>query len=455
MCEGSGTQLAGGRRHWRQPLPLMSLVFGRPRLLLALAVLLVLAGSGAWAGRRLVALHHLKAGRDALQCYHPEEARPHLEACLRLWPNNPEALLLLARAARRADVPEVAEQYLAQYRQLHGQSDALLLEEILHSAAKGETDKVVKHCRRLVEKESDASSLALEAMVQGYFRTYRFGEGFAVLQLWREREPENTQALLFLAGLHAIQLRRPQAVETYNRLLRLDPDHATARLRLASLLLEDNNAQEAMPHLDYLHQKQQANNHLMPMVLVLQARCLDHLGQEEESEQLRQTVLDQHPHFGPALGDQGRWALRQGRYTEAETRLRQALAGEPNNREFRYQLVQCLYKSGKYAEAESELQHLKRVESNWTRLEEITQRELLQKPSDSALHLELGRLLLEQGQAEEGLYWLNRVVQTNPANGAAHRVLASFYQQAGDASRAAHHRRFVPDAPSEEGKFPP
>lgn len=455
MCKGIGTQIAGEERRWRLFWPSAPLVSLRPRSLLALGLLLLLlVSSGVWAGRRLLAVYHLRAGQHALELYHPQEARPHLEACLRLWSDNAETLLLLARTARRADVFEAAEQYLAEYRQLHGQSDALILEEILHSAAKGETDKVVKHCRQLVQENSDISSLALEALVQGYFRTYRFGEGFAVLQLWQERQPDNTQALLFLAGLYAVQLRRQEAVETYGRLLERDPDHATARLRLAMLLIEDNKHETAMPHLNYLRQRQ-TDNPMTLKVLVLLARCLDHLGQEDQGEQLREAVLAQHPHFGPALGDRGRWALRQGRWTEAESWLREALASDPDNRELRYQLVQCLFKNGKSTEADSELQNLKRLEASWTRLETIIQRELPQKPGDPALHLELGRLLLEQGQTEEGLFWLHRVAQANPAQAAAHRTLADYYQKVGDAPRAAYHRHFLPDAPSEEGKSTP
>ncbi len=429
----------------------MPLAFRRPRSLVALGIVLLLLGSsGVWVGWRCLAVYHLKAGREALERYHPDEARPHLEAWLQLWPNHAETLLLLARTARRADALEVVEQYLANYRQLHGQSEALFLEEILHSAAKGETDKVFKHCCQLVQANDDTATLALEALVQGYFRTYRFVEGFDVLQVWRARQPDNTQALLFLAGLQAIQLRHREAVETYGRILEFDPDHATARFRLATLLLQANKPEQAIPHLNYLRQRQKSDPRT-PMVLVLLARCLDCLGQEDEGEQLREEVLAQHPQFVPALGDRGRWAVRQGRWNEAETWLREALASEPTNRDLRYHLVQCLYKSGKGAEAEFELQQLQHMETYWNRWEEITQRELPQRPSDPALHLELGRLLLAQGQTEDGLYWLSRVLSAGPANDAVHRVLADYYQQVGDAPRAAHHRRFLPDVPAEEG----
>jgi Flp pilus assembly protein TadD len=440
------TEVQNGRRRGR----LAGLY--RSRLLLVLGLLvLILASGGVWAGRRLLAVHYLKMGRDQLERYHAVEARPHLEACLQLWPGHPEALLLLARAARRAEAPAVAEQYLAEYLQLHGPTEALTLEEILHSAAKGETDKVAKHCRQIVQTNGVAASLALEAMVQGYFRMYRLGEGFAVLQTWLEREPNNTQALLFLGGLHALRQRRAEAVETYGRILELDPDHSMARLRLAMILLDENKPAEALTHLHYLQEHQGNGNPTKPMILVLAARCLDQLGQEEQGEQLREEVLAQYPHFGPALGDRGRWALRQGRWIDAETWLREALALEPTNRELRYQLSQCLFKNGKNTEAESELQRLRQIESDLVRLETITNHELLQRPGDPVLHLELGRLLLRQGQSEEGLHWLHRVLQANPTNVYAHQVLADYYQQVGDSSRAAYHRRFWANTSSGQG----
>ena len=212
------TRERGGVRWLRRRVSLLVSLLSHPRRLLVLILVLSLLVPATFLlGRRLLALHHLRVGREALEHYHQVEARPHLEACLRLWPKNGEALLLLARADRRSDAFVDAEEHLVQYQRLHGQTPEWFLERLLNAAAKGETDKIAKYCRQLVQEDSSDASLALEAMVQGYFRIYRLGEGFTALQTWLERQPDNSQALLFQAGLHALLHRRTEATAVYER----------------------------------------------------------------------------------------------------------------------------------------------------------------------------------------------------------------------------------------------
>jgi predicted Zn-dependent protease len=182
------------------------------------------------------------------------------------------------------------------------------------------------------------------------------------------------------------------------------------------------------------------------MVVVLLARCLDHFGEQDRGEQLLEEVLAEDPHFPPASGDRGQLAMRKGQLAEAETWLREALALDPRARPWRYQLIQCLYKSGKSAEAAVEEERLKKLEANLTRLDTITTQEMPQRPHDLTLKLELGQILLELGEIKEGLYWLNEALRQNPACVPAHRSLAAFFQRRGDRARAAHHRRFLPEA---------
>jgi Tfp pilus assembly protein PilF len=420
------------------------------RLLAVGFILLLLPLLGIPAGRRLFAMRHLKIGRELLERYHVVEARPHLEACLRLWPNNDEVLLLLSRTERRAEDLAAAERYLKQYQRLHGRTNASFQETIFHNAAKGDTDAVARRCWKIVQENGDAASLAFEAMVQGYLRNYRLVEGHAALQSWLNRQPDNTQALLFLAGLRALVGQHPAAEQIYSRIMELDPEHSPARARLALIWMEYRKYAEAMPLLQQLRQQTPDNSN----VLVCLARCLDHTGQQDEAEKLLDEVLAQHPDFGPALGDRGRMALHQGRLVEAETWLREAAAQEPYDCELRYQLVQCLFKNGKHAEAEVESQHFKRIEANARRLEIIGTHELPQRPDDSALHLELGRLLLEQGQTEQALHWLNRVLRADPGSIAAHRVLANYFQHIGDTEKAAFHQRFLPKTSGPVGSTP-
>jgi predicted Zn-dependent protease len=397
----------------------------RPRRLLVTVLLLLLVLGAVPLGRRWRALHELRVGSTLLERYHPHEARPHLEACLRICPDNPQALLLLARAARRADILEGADRYLEDYRRLHGPTEEWALEQVLQAAARGEVDRVQKYCRKLVEKDSPAAPLALEAMVQGYCRVYRLDEGFRVLQVWMKRHPDNTQALIFDAGLKALLLHYDEAAGIYRRVLQLDPEHDTARTRLATLLMERLKYAEALPHLELLRRRQ-PDNAVAAMML---ARCLDHLGRQEEAVGLLDEVLARQPHFPVALAEQGRLLLRQDQPARAEPVLREALAQDPGNPQLRHQLIQCLFQVGRGAEAEAERRALERLNADQKRLEKIITVEMQQRPHDPALHHELALLLFSQGHAEEAVQWLQRALRVNPSYEPAHRALAEYSQR--------------------------
>jgi predicted Zn-dependent protease len=429
-------------RSKRQLLPFLLLPFQwlrHTRRLLAIFLLLLLILCAALVGRRIWAQHELQVGRALLERYHQDEARPHLEACLRLSPDNAEVLLLLARAARRASVLDMADHYLEEYQRLHGPTEELALEQILQAAAKGEVDRVGKYCKDLVKQDSPAAPLALEAMIQGYFQTYRLGEGHGALQVWLEREPDNTQALVFEAGLKAMLLHFDEAGDIYKRILELDPEHYTARLRLATLLMEKLKHAEAVPHLEYLRKRYPDN----PMVAVLLAKCRFQLGRQAEAEQLLEEVLVRFPQFAPALAERGRLALARGDTDRAESWIQEALAQEPSNYHMLYQLSQCLSQSGRTADADVLFRRLEKLNLNAKRLEKITTEEMQQRPHDPALQHELALLMMDQGQAEEALKWLDRALKEDPSYPPAHQALADFYQQGGDAERAAYHRQFL------------
>jgi predicted Zn-dependent protease len=436
-------EAARGRRYLGRYFLLAIRWLGRPRRLLGIGILALLVVGAVLLGRRLWAQHELQVGRELLAGYHPYEAWPHLEACLRLWPDKAEALLLLARAARRGGLLDVGDHYLEEYQRRHGQTEDLALEQILQAAARGEVDRVGKYCKDLVRQDSPAAPLALEAMVQGYCQTYRLTEAFGALRVWLAREPDNTQALLFDAGLKALLLHYDDALDGYNRILELDPEHDTARMRLATLQLEQLKAAEAAPHLERLRQRQPDNS----AVAVVLARCRAQLAQQAEAEQLLEEVLARDPHFGPALAERGRLALSRGQSGRAETWLREALAQDPGNHRLRYHLAQCLSQNGKKAEAEAENRLVEKLARDMKRLETITTAEMQQRPHDPALHHELGLLMLDRGQVEEAVLWLQRALKENPTYVPAHQTLAEYYRKVGDQERAAYHRRFLPTAP--------
>src|SRR5262249_42322286 len=135
--------------------------------------------------------------RSELEHYHNPQAIRHLHACLRVWPEDPDVLLLAARAARRARSYGEAERLLGVYQQARG-LDAAAFDQLLLSAER-RIHQVADACWRQVDQGHPDAPLILEALTRGYLRHYRLAEARVCLDRWLQMQPDNAQAL-FLDG---------------------------------------------------------------------------------------------------------------------------------------------------------------------------------------------------------------------------------------------------------------
>jgi tetratricopeptide (TPR) repeat protein len=411
----------------------------RGRLLAALALLAV-AGLGAYvAGTQLWALHHYRAARAELERYHNARGRDHLEACLRAWPRDPDALLLAARAARRLGDFEQADVFLARYRERRGPKDeAGSLEQVFLRAERGDVDEVGSFCVHLVETNRPAAPLALEAMAHGFLRKYRLREAALCLTQWLERRPDDVQAVLF-RGLVSEQLQqRDEAIASYRRVVQLDPEHDEGRLRLCGLLLQVGRGGEAAAHLEYLLGRVPDN----PVVPVYLARARAQAGRRDEARRLLDEVLARAPQYGPALAERGKLALAERDLESAEALLRQACERDPSDYQAQYQLYQCLAQRGKEA-VRAQGERLKQLEADMKRIEQIATHDMQRAPHDAALHCEAGVISLRMGSATEGVRWLKSALKEDPRYGPAHEALALFYESTGNRALAVRHRELA------------
>jgi predicted Zn-dependent protease len=422
----------------RRPLAWLRAVLGHPLRSLTIAVLLLLIGTGgSMAGMWLWASYHLRAGRTALERYHTAEAVQHLQAALSIWPRDPEALLLAARAARRSGAFEAADQFLDLYQQSRKEDEALTLERICLRAQRGEPDSVANYCRRLIEQNDPAVPLIYEAMAQGFARNYQPHKAESVLRSWLEQEPNNPQALLLQGQIFADTMRHTEAIKSYRAALMADPTLDEARLRLGEILMQLGSIEEAQPHLEYLRSRLPDN----PRVQVYLARIQDRQGHSEEAERMLDEVLAHQPHFAPALVDRGILALRAGQFAEAEKYLRAAVLYDPSDFQAHDRLAFCLEQNGKLAEADKEREHLKQMEKDLKDIQDIAKGELEQRPHDPDLHYHIGMIALRAGAVAEGLRWLHNALKEDPNHQGAHKALAEHYQRIGDLSRAREHRQ--------------
>jgi tetratricopeptide (TPR) repeat protein len=394
----------------------------------AAGVLLALAtAAGLLAYPRIQAWYHLRAARAAVAAYHNPQAIRHLQACLRVWPDDPEVLLLTARAARRARAYGDAERALQKYQQVRGLDAACSFEQLLLSAERT-VDQVADVCWRHIQQGHPDEPLILEALARGYLRQYRLPEARGCLERWLKIQSDNPQALCLQGQFRLDYQRAPaEAVESYRHAVRIDPEHEEARLGLAVALLESKNFAEAVEHLQSLRQSQPDNLR----VRVGLAECRDALGEGALALRLVDEVLAEEPEYPPALSLRGRLALQDGRPVEAEAWLRRAVAHNPADHQARYSLIVCLNQNGKEGEAQEHKQWLTRREEDLKRFNEVITRDIVQRPNDPAVHYTLGQLLLHSGYREEGLRWLHSALRLDPQYGPARQALAEYARQAG------------------------
>ena len=386
------------------------------------------------------AWYHFQAGDSALARFQTESARTHLQQCLRVWGRSPVVHLMAARAERRGGDFAAAQQQLDQCRTYAagdaGLTDAAAFEWALLRAAAGDLETVEQSLQsRLLSRPGDAP-LIWEALSEGYRRNYRMPEALRCLDTWLHFEPDNPSVFFLRGEVHRHVGALNRARDEYRRVLELDPGHVQARRHLARCLVQVGRYQEAAEHLDALLRQTPDD----PDLLTLKARSQYDLGQRQEALALLEQALQLHPDDGPALLERGRIALAAEQFAEAEQWYRRALPILPNNYEVHWGLHRSLQAQQKTADADEELSTAQQLKNAFERIHEIQTHEMTQRPTDPALHAELGELLWQTGRRDSAEYWLLSALQLDPELRSAHSALARLYDEQGRASEAEQHR---------------
>jgi tetratricopeptide (TPR) repeat protein len=407
----------------------------RPQVLFGGLVLLGLAAFGGFIGaRQILAWHHYRSGRAALEGFHPLEASKHFDDCLATWPNDPDALVLAARAARRLEEFDRAERFLDKARGMKGNYDPVT-ERLMLRAARGELDEVERLCQARVEKNDPDASLILEALVTGAIRVSRLRYADNCLREWFDREPDSALAHYYKGVLYEFMAIRSEAAAAYKHALELDPQLDPARLQLAVQLVDLLRAGEAVPHLEYL-QKRLPEDLRIPVYL---AQSKDQLGKQAEAEKILDDLLEKNDSFPPALTERAKFFMRSGQLSEAEKLLRRAVRSDPGDYTAHHMLFQCLWQNERGSEAADLQKRLKQIEEDSQRLQIIVGNELIKYPRAPSLHYEAGIIAMRAGRYREMLRWFDSALRIEPKHAPTHRAMAEFLQKAGQLGEAQKH----------------
>src|SRR5262245_33305605 len=136
-------------------------------------LMLAALGVAAWYGW---GYYHWRAAQNAHADRDFDSARSHLTACLRVWPNDGQTHLLMARTCRRAGDHDAARISLKQADQAGADTADLDLEYLLLDAETGDilTAQRILHARL---KSPDANDLLiLEALAKGCLNAHYLPE---------------------------------------------------------------------------------------------------------------------------------------------------------------------------------------------------------------------------------------------------------------------------------------
>jgi tetratricopeptide (TPR) repeat protein len=412
-----------------------------PRRCLAVLLLLALTGFGGWvAGRYLWAGHHLRAARSAAERYHSAEAEQHLRECLKVWPRDPEVLLLAARTARRQAAYTQAQRFLERRRVVRGSDDDdFVLEQLLLWTEQGNVEAGREFLASRLREDSATAPLIWEALARGLVRSFRLEDAKAVTQAWLAEQPENSEAHLLHGAVLELLEQYAEAIDSFRKALELDRERGEARLRLAVLLVQRGRGTEALPHLDYLHGKRPDD----PVLSVHLARCRAQLGGEKRAVELLDEVLARYPYYPSALMERGRLTLRAGQPERAEDFLRKAVRADPSDHDAHYQLYLCLEQLGRANDARLVHARLTQLETDGKAVRDLLLAKPGSVPADPALYFRVGMISLRAGVVEDALRWFHKALSFDPDHLPTHRALAAYYERTGDVDLAAEHRQFL------------
>jgi tetratricopeptide (TPR) repeat protein len=408
------------------------------KVLLAL-VLVVLTVVGYVAVREEWARYHLRQARSAIDRFDFAAAQTHLKKCLAVWPTDYETLLLAARTARRGGNIDEARQLFDECDRIPGQHPGLKRERALLVVQLGTLPTpVVRGLLAKIEKNDPDSPVYLEALIQGYLKTYRLGEALYYVECLLRLRADHVMALMWRGNIFQGLSRLVEAEEDYRRILNLRPDFSSARLRLAEVLLVNSKTGEAHDQFAELY----AGNPTDPQILLGLARCFQLEGETDRSRNFYLRSLQEKSDFTPALRELGKLELTNGNLITAHDHLVKATICDPADGEACFALAQCLRQLNRPAEAKKYQKKWETLQADQERLRKLVE-QIGKEPGNAILRFEAGKICMSHGRESEALRWFAGVLQLDPNHQPTHRFLTEYFEKSGRPKLAEQHRKQI------------
>ena len=384
--------------------------------------------------------HHLANARRALCEFDPQSALDLLTPLVADQPDCAEAEFLLGAAYRHAGRLDLVEPHLRRAQELGWDVDEIDRQACLTFFQAGDFRRSgAELMQRMQEGASDDEAEEIyEAMARGYSSAMLLKQAVFILDAWVGWRPQSARARLLLADVAALRGDQQTELRCYRDAVRYNPSHLEARRRLARALMVSHEVEEAYE----LFATCLRDHPDDPEVLIGMAECAERHGKREEAKKYVARAFTLQPtaqQRSTALALQGQIALAEKEYASAAHFLQEAVDAHPANLPAVYSLSQALTHAGRPAEAKAYLERWRIAQEAEKKLDDV-HAQILARPEDPDLRVEVGKALIDQGAANAGINWLLSVLFYHPSHPLANQLLAEQYDRNGQTALAARHR---------------
>ncbi len=222
-------------------------------------------------------------------------------------------VLKVELAARRGNVTEIDAAMTALAAKHPGKAQTLLTAGNI-AVSRGKFPQAIAQYKTVMDREPNTPTALM--LTHAYLGAKEADKALLMLEAWSGKNPADRTVLRALAEVQLLLGKNDAARKSYATVVAADPEDPAALNSYAQLLQRLND----------------------PTAISVAEKAVK--------------LAPNHPGYADTLG----WMLVQQGDTEAGTRLlRDARLREPGNGQFRYHLVQALFKAGKKTEAKEEL----------------------------------------------------------------------------------------------------
>jgi len=401
--------------------PLTRAISPRKRPWVALAALGVIGTMAWWSASSLLNMWRLERARNLLAANQPEQAWKYLAPLNPSRTDSGEVAFLGAQSARRLKQSTMAKACLDNAGKNGWPPEAISLEKALLDLQSGNPGPGMEKLIDSLQGQYPERPRVLEALVPALFRQFDLDRAQYCATLWTEMEPSNPRAWVWLGRVEEKLLNRPPAEAAFQKALDVAPEDTEALAWMARQLQRRRQPAEAIVLLDRL----KALDPSREDISLIEGKCLQDLGKEEDARASLREAVQRHPSSGEGWLELGRLELNTNHPELAEAAFSQVLRINPSDREALFAMAQALERQGKKADAERVRNRQIQVEKDLKATRDAAQK-IRENPKDPAPRVEIAGLMLQNGLIQEGGRWLQSALDLDPNHPGARQMATKF-----------------------------